>query len=540
MVLAMVITLLPGIFWANSNTSPTDPGLDENPKATTFAVDGPYVFYKKKHILIKNIVREKNGGLVINEKIYEDKSQIPAIVCKVDDGSETSFKIHLHSEYTPPPTEYPQPDKLFAISDIEGDFDAYVTTLQGNKVIDENFQWIYGTGHLVLVGDFFDRGNNVTEVLWLTYELERQAQAEGGMVHFINGNHEDMNMRGDVRYVEDKYIQVAKKLKLNHKSLYSDNTEIGRWLRSKNVIEKIGETIFVHGGLSPEVLDYRLKLKDINQIARSNYGDDNWEIEQKGGKVRLVFSSYGPMWYRGYFRGNLSQKEVENILKMYGAERIVVGHTIVPDISGLYNGRVIGIDVKHSIALHEKSSNSLCIENGQCYALNASGKRSPVYPMLTAEQVLEVFTAVRENDTKTVQKFLTQGNEINKYYSNKQYTLLHYAIKNNQTEMVKFLIKKGADLELEYEKQTPLMYAIKLNLPNIISILVDQGADINNLNTEKKSALIYCAQYGDLNMAKLLIEKGANRKYTDQKGQSAVDYAYKHSNKAVAKYLSSL
>ena len=72
------------------------------------------------------------------------------------------------------------------------------------KVIDTDLTWSFGDGHLVIVGDVFDRGPNVTECLWLIYRLEQEASAAGGAVHFLLGNHELMVMRGDLRYLNER------------------------------------------------------------------------------------------------------------------------------------------------------------------------------------------------------------------------------------------------------------------------------------------------------------------------------------------------
>ena len=48
--------------------------------------------------------------------------------------------------------------------------------LTNNKIIDEQGDWAFGTGHFVITGDIFDRGDKVTEILWFIYELEQQAE----------------------------------------------------------------------------------------------------------------------------------------------------------------------------------------------------------------------------------------------------------------------------------------------------------------------------------------------------------------------------
>ena len=85
--------------------------------------------------------------------------------------------------------------------DVEGNFSALRKLLQANKIITEDFNWQFGKGHLVLIGDFFDRGEQVTELLWFIYSLEEKAKDAGGYVHFILGNHEIMNLSADLRYV---------------------------------------------------------------------------------------------------------------------------------------------------------------------------------------------------------------------------------------------------------------------------------------------------------------------------------------------------
>ena len=501
---------------------------EENSECVTeFTSDGPYVFYKKGLLLVRSLERSPDGGLNTKKEIYTSKEELSHLTCKVDDESQATFKVKLHSNYKVPPSTYPQPEKLLALADIEGNFEAFATTLKGNKVINEKFEWTFGKGHLVLVGDFFDRGNNVTEVLWLIYELERQAAEQGGMVHFIIGNHEEMNLRGDSRYVEEKYFEVARAFKTKYTALFASNTELGKWLRSKNVIERIGQTLFVHGGFSPELASSHMSLKEINKIARNNFGKAAWRVEQNGGMAKRIFGDKGPMWYRGYFTGVLKTHELIHVLNIYKASKVVVGHTIVPNVSSIFDGRVIAVDVKHCTALEDGTTNALLVENDNFYAVNVKGQKSQVYPMLTKNEVVKVFSGIRENNTDAIDHFLKNGNNINKFYSSKQYTLLHYAIKNDKPDIVDYLLDKGASLEQTFEEQTPLMYAIKLQKIAIADILVAHGADVESFNKHEAKVLFYCAKYGDLKTMKFLIAHGANPKIKDRKGHTPIHYAFK-------------
>jgi len=291
--------LFVGIFTPLQAESPCVDNDDLTPDMSDLSIDGPYVFYNRDKVVVKSIEVE-NAQYKMVAKEYPNRDAVPTLQCVID--SKRKFNINLQEKINAPASEYPQPSKLFAISDIEGNFHAFAKTLIGNGVIDEKFQWSYGDGHLVLVGDFFDRGLNVTACLWLIYELESQAAAQGGMVHFILGNHEEMNLSGDYRYVRNKYQTVAKKLKCSYGEMFDNNTELGRWLRSRNMIEKIGETIYVHAGLSPQIAGCQLSLEEINEICHAHIGQKQDVLQSKGASISLVFAKVGPLWYRGFIR----------------------------------------------------------------------------------------------------------------------------------------------------------------------------------------------------------------------------------------------
>ena len=71
------------------------------------------------------------------------------------------------------------------MSDPHGRLDCVVSLLQGNGIIDENLNWNYDSNHLMILGDIFDRGDDVTQILWLIYKLEQEAAQAGGCVSFL-------------------------------------------------------------------------------------------------------------------------------------------------------------------------------------------------------------------------------------------------------------------------------------------------------------------------------------------------------------------
>lgn len=340
----------------------------------------------------------KDGPYIIGDSIFEVDSNYKliakkinredSIIVNVDNSDNDTFSLHLKKEHKTRPSIYKElSEKLIAISDIEGNFNGFSSFLIANKVIDKNFNWIFGKGHLVLVGDFVDRGTNVTQVLWLIYKLEIQAKAKGGNVHFILGNHEIMNFQGNSWYNNKKYIKISKdisrELRVNAavKFMYSKKTELGKWLRSKNVIEKIDDYIFVHAGLSPEILTHNLDLKTINTKTRKHWDENLYSNPKNDTVANFLIGRKSPFWYRGLamkykYYDKITDSELNNILNYYNSKKIVIGHTVVDNISTDFNGKIINIDVKHGQKKFSGLTKGLLIENGIEYAVNDKGDKT--------------------------------------------------------------------------------------------------------------------------------------------------------------------
>ena len=79
--------------------------------------------------------------------------------------------------------------RVAAMGDVHGNYNHLILLLENGGVVDADLNWSWGAGHLVFNGDVFDKGPGVTESLWLIYKLEQQAEAAGGMVHYLLGNH---------------------------------------------------------------------------------------------------------------------------------------------------------------------------------------------------------------------------------------------------------------------------------------------------------------------------------------------------------------
>ncbi|MEG0517366.1 MAG: metallophosphoesterase [Bacteroidales bacterium] len=285
-------------------------------------------------------------------------------------------------------------EKIFTISDSHGNFKNFIAILKKGGVINENLEWNYGKSKLVIIGDTFDRGNDVLAILWLIYTLEEQASAVGGTVSYLLGNHDNMVLKGDLRYIKSKYKKLQDTLKMPYQQFFSAQTLLGNWLRSKKSIEIIGNTLFVHGGISSAFAKSGISIERANRLIgkyldtpKSLYAgataaagtaathekssgaagtaaigssaapvapgtNDFRHSEDTLAMVQFLFGSDGPLWYRGLVSSKpeynpITEPELAAILKQYGVARIVVGHTTFEGIQFHHNGKVISVDSKN-------------------------------------------------------------------------------------------------------------------------------------------------------------------------------------------------
>lgn len=183
--------------------------------------------------------------------------------------------------------------RVVAVGDIHGDGDALAAILKRAGLIDANLRWAGGTATLVQTGDIMDRGPKVRAALDLLMALEEQAAPAGGRVLVLLGNHETMNLMGQVRDVtpavfdtfsdeqsekrrERAHVAHAKLCRsrgaatpacrssreewlaahppgfVEYREAFGPDGRYGRWLRSRPAVAQVGDTIFLHGGIHPD------------------------------------------------------------------------------------------------------------------------------------------------------------------------------------------------------------------------------------------------------------------------------------------------
>jgi hypothetical protein len=298
--------------------------------------DGPYVFYQD------NKKQSLKASWVCNDKV---NSQFIELEDKHLDIELCDLPATLYlSDFIPQIVEYNGDFNIVALSDMHGQYELSRKLLINNKVIDTNNRWLLGNDHLVITGDVFDRGEQVTEILWLLYDLEQQAESAGGKVHLLLGNHEVMILNGDERYLHPKYLKTKQLLKKNFAELFGKQSLLGAWLRTKNVLVKVNGYLFTHGGFHPELAEHQFTLNDINQLFKANLVKSEL-AKPRNGWGRYLHKSNGPIWYRGYFKDDgATASEIELLLAHFDVKKIVVGHTSQSQIKLQHKGKVVAID----------------------------------------------------------------------------------------------------------------------------------------------------------------------------------------------------
>jgi len=338
--------------------------------------DGPYVLYRNDSVFV-NYIEGDSVSASVKTAIMKLSGRDSITLHINTDLPGKTFDVKLKPKLANEKAETKKVSKMLILSDIEGNFGAFRKLLQANHVIDDNFNWTFEKNHLVLIGDFVDRGTMVTEVLWLIYSLEEKAKAAGGYVHYILGNHEIMNMSNDLRYVQQRYLRNAALMNRNYMQLFGPDAEIGRWLATKNVTERVGDILFMHGGISQYVNMMNIPLKELNDLARPFYTDTTYAYPDK--RLDILYSDFGPFWYRGYYTGaKATMAQIDSTLSIYDVRYITTGHTIVADeIKSFYDGKLFDTDVHHAGG----HSEALLYEDGKFSRVNGNGEKSAISPV---------------------------------------------------------------------------------------------------------------------------------------------------------------
>ncbi len=118
------------------------------------------------------------------------------------------------------------------------------------------------------------------------------------------------------------------------------------------------------------------------------------------------------------------------------------------------------------------------------------------------------------------------------------FTPLILAVYNNQLEMTKFLLKNGANPNIQDASgNTALLGTCFKGLPELAKVLIENNADINLANYNNATPLIFAATFGQLQIAELLLSKKADKAIQDNRGKTALDHATLQENEEMMQLL---
>ena len=320
-------------------------GKDKKPRQAIekLSIDGPYLL-KADDGSMRAISVDGKGRLL--DKHYKSIPTTFSFEVFSDNG-ERLFPVTIHS-ISRPKWKDVQPEKTFVLSDPHANWSCFASLLKAGKVIDADYNWIFGTNQLVIIGDVFDRGVDVLPIYWLIYKLEKEAEDAGGKVTFLIGNHETMVLGNDLRYTKKKYTQLADTLGMTYPDRNYDIPTVN---------EIVSDGLF-------------LTKKERNA--------------DKGSDLSFMFATYGPIWYRGMVRSAdkyhpLDRDDLRKILEKYNVNRIFVGHTIFDDITTFYHYKVIAVNVDNQENKEKERGRGVMIEkDGSMFVVYDSGKQEPL------------------------------------------------------------------------------------------------------------------------------------------------------------------
>lgn len=336
-----------------------------------------YVLHNKDNSI--RIVAAKANGDVLDTTFVQIPEDLKFSYNSMDKNTNINFEFKLHRRIKHS-WRQKKPEKTLVISDLHGHLDAFIAVLKGNKVIDDKLNWTYGKNQLIFLGDILDRGRDDNGIAWLLYKLEKQADESGGRLDFLLGNHEDLVLKDDIRYVNEAHLIFAAKAGIPYTDLYGVNTELGRWIRDSYLALVVNDNLFIHAGLSLKMIQKNYKLGEINELAWRYIGYPTKERNSMHSRNELLFGSDGPLWYRGLavdsekYQPILSD-DLDKILDYYKVKRIIVGHSEVDEVEWRFGGQVIAVNVKHYENYLNNKTAGLLIEGNHFYSVTYSGEK---------------------------------------------------------------------------------------------------------------------------------------------------------------------
>ncbi|MEO6081156.1 MAG: metallophosphoesterase [Steroidobacteraceae bacterium] len=299
-------------------------------------------------------------------------------------------------------------DRTIVFADVHGAGTELRELLRETGVVDAEDRWVAGTAHLVSLGDLLDRGPDARGVMDLLMRLQGEARTAGGQLHVLLGNHEAMNLMGDLRYVDAREYAAYTDLEpaaereaarkawekgpcttlcpgfdekfppgfFGRRAAFAPGGRYGQWLLAQPVAIRINDTLLMHAG--PAGILRGMSLQELNLRYRTALIDG---LQHPGAEAEFpLLSEAGPNWYRGAALCNeVAEADVLlPLLQQFGAARLVIGHTPTRNsrVVSRFDGKVIKLDTGMNRAAYRGRPSALVIERSGI-SVRYTGQREP-------------------------------------------------------------------------------------------------------------------------------------------------------------------
>ena len=236
------------------------------------------------------------------------------------------------------------------------------TALRTSGAIDARDQRVGGALTVVQLGDLIGRSDEERQVLDFAFDLQRRARQAGGAVHALVGNHEVMGGRLDNQAVgpnpftawedvpglrrDDPRLRHlppyarARGAALMPGGPYADRSPSSRW--SSSFVRRCSST----------VASCRAGHDTASSASTARFENGCWDRRDEPDSALGVDDGDRVMWTRE-FSADVARADcglLEESLKILGARRMIVAHTVQAAITSGCDGRLWAIDVGMSRA----------------------------------------------------------------------------------------------------------------------------------------------------------------------------------------------
>lgn len=227
----------------------------------------------------------------------------------------------------------------FLIGDVHGHLDTLLGLLGGVGLIGPDRTWTGGDSTLWFMGDLCDRGPDGIGVIDLVMRLQTEAQATGGMVESLLGNHDVLLLAAD-RFARNRADRQGQAFYSGWKRNGGEDRDLQwlsgehvRWLSTRPALALQGDVLLLHAD-SPLYLRYGASIPAVNQaLAELLHGSD----ARRWHELLSAFSEH-----RAFIAAPDGEERAAEVLRRFEGARLVHGHSPISNITRQDPATVLG------------------------------------------------------------------------------------------------------------------------------------------------------------------------------------------------------